>query len=319
MSAGAFDQSQNFLQNYNAAQVPSAYNQRQSQYAQVQAARQNAQLGGMFDTAMQQQQSNFMQGAQSLRNAQNTPWQQSIRNKVWQGVNNPGLDPNTLAQIKGQAAQRGAANQSSAVRNAQWGMAGRGRSGTARDFMLSSINNRGGQATANALTGIDIDAAKYASQNERGWLGTAANLSGQEAGQAMNYANYLQRNNPLGQLAQIQQMQQPFAQIGYGAGFLGAQGGQPYPQVGGQPQAQPQAQPQVGGQPQAQPQAQPQVGSQPQAQPHPLPLGLGGTIDEAREKRIRDIMKTLPNPNTYVEGKQLTDREEAMFRQAQLL
>jgi len=212
---------QNLIQNQQMMQFQNrAQGQQRAQFAQGVASRQNQQMGGFIDQAMGQMQQNFQTGAKTLQGMFNDPLTRKTQSLAMQQAENPGMDPNAIRQMKSQALQRNAANQGAALNNARWGLAGRGVSGASREHLMSMIRGRSGQEANSTLSGIDINAAQFEAQNRGQAINQLANLSGQRQNLGRAYAGFLGSFNPLQQLAQGQQLQQPFGQIGQSIGQL---------------------------------------------------------------------------------------------------
>jgi hypothetical protein len=181
----------------------------------------NAQMSGYFDTAMQENRANFKQGLNVLGGQMNDPRMSQLIQQSMSRAGNPGLSQSVINQMKGQMFQGNVANQNSNMRQTMGRMGGSGVSGAAQAYMASMIRNQSANAASRGAANIDIEAAKFAKGDEASATSQAAGLLGQKNGMAAMFANYLKSYNPLDQMQQIQQMQQPFTQIGYGLGRQG--------------------------------------------------------------------------------------------------
>ena len=184
-----------------------------------QAFGQTQQLGGILSQAAQQQQGLFQTGQRSLLAAINDPNLLGLIGLAGRRARQPGLPPEILRSIRGGAAARGAAGTSAALRNAQFRL--RGVSGPAREFILSSIRRRGAEAGGRQLADIDIGAAEFAEQQRGQAISQQQSLLGQRAGLIGARAQFLGQFNPLNLIQQIQGIQQPAGQAGFGLGRLG--------------------------------------------------------------------------------------------------
>lgn len=184
-----------------------------------QAFGQSQQLGGILGQAAQQQQQLFQTGQRSLLSAINDPNLLNLIGLAGRRARQPGLPPEVLRSIRGGAAARGAAGTSAALRNAQFRL--RGVSGPAREFILSSIRRRGAEAGGRQLADIDIAAAQFSEQQAGQAIGQQQSLLGQRAGLIGARAQFLGQFNPLNLIQQIQGIQQPAGQAGFGFGRLG--------------------------------------------------------------------------------------------------
>lgn len=179
---------------------------------------QSQQLGGILSGAAQQQRQLFGAGQRSLLGAINDPNLLNLIQLAGRRARQPGLPPDILRAIRGGAAARTAAGTSAALRNARFRLGG--VSGPARQFILSSIRQRAGEAGRRQLADIDIGAAQFAEQQAGGAIEQQRGLLGQRAGLIGARAQFLGQFDPLRQISQIQQIQQPFGQAGFGFGRL---------------------------------------------------------------------------------------------------
>lgn len=193
-----------------------------AQFLGQQAFGQAQQLGGFLDVAAGQQERLFQTGQRSLLTAINDPNLLSLIRLAGRRAREPGLPPDILRSIRGGAAARSAAGTSAALRNARFRLGG--VSGPAREFILSSIRQRAGEAGRRQLADIDVGAAQFAEQQAGQSIQQAAFLQAQRANLIGTRAQFLGRFNPLNIISEIQGIQQPFQQIGFGLGRLESQG-----------------------------------------------------------------------------------------------
>jgi len=197
-----------------------AINAQIAQNQQAQAAAQQAQMGMYLNRASNRMEGNFQEGTGILRSLTNDPQLNNLIEQGFEQMQNPGLSREAIAGMKGQAAATGAANLASSQRRLSHGLAGRGMSGASRAFMQQNLQNRAGNSLSRQMTGIDIEAEKFAQQRQGQSMSQLQSLIGQRQGAARGLAGALLGNNPLNQLQQIQQIQSPQQQLGFNIGAL---------------------------------------------------------------------------------------------------
>lgn len=197
-----------------------AMNNRLAQNAQVQAAKQNAQMGVYFNRATGEMRNNFKQGSETLRQMMNDPYMMNLMGTAFNQAANPGLSKSTIDKMKGAAAAQNAADAAAGQRNLAWGMAGRGMSGASRSFQQQLMANRSANQLNRQLSNIDIEAEKFAKQDQGRAQSFAAQLLGERNNLGRAYAGMLQGYNPLGWMQQIQGMTQPFGQSAFNYGAM---------------------------------------------------------------------------------------------------
>jgi len=218
---GNFDFLGDFLKNMQGTFAGDrARGARQSQAAQTAAFEQNQRLGGYYDTATSQMFQNFRSASDTLKGMMKSPYLQGLMNIAYNRVQRPGLPESVIAGVKGGAAARSAANQSSAQRNLMWGSLGKGMGPRSRNFMSNLMSGKAGDDLSRQLSGIDLEAAEFAKQDEGAALGQAGQLLSMRQNLGRDYARTLTGYNPLQWLGQIQGMQAPVAQLGYNIGAL---------------------------------------------------------------------------------------------------
>lgn len=195
-------------------------NARIAQNQQAQAAAQQAQMGMFLNRATGRQEDMFQAGLGTLRGIANDPQMNEIIRMGFEQAQDPGLSREAIAGMKGQAAATGAANLASSQRQLSQGMAGRGVSGAAREFMRQGLTNRAGSSLSRQMTGIGIESEKFARQREGQLTGQLAGLVGQRQGAGRQFAQAMFNYNPLQQMQQIQQIQSPQQQLGFNLGAL---------------------------------------------------------------------------------------------------
>lgn len=207
-------------------QMMQAQKWQQSQAAQAQTSAQDyiAKLAPKLEGYLTRMQSQYDAGLKTL---QNSNADSSYLKQAWQsamaGYANPGWGKKTIGQMKSGIASRGAANQAVATRQLERSMSGKGMAGPAAEYLKASLKNRYGMQTSGQLRDTDIQAATYAADSKKQYLGMAGGYAGQLANlgaqQANAIANYQQSYNPLNWMQQTQSILSPLQTIGYGAGY----------------------------------------------------------------------------------------------------
>jgi len=214
------DSYQQYLTQMQKAQ---AWQQQQSADLQAKGQSYLDQLSPKIDSYMTAMQGNYDAGLNTLKNSTGDgSYLKNVFSKTMAMYQNPGWSAETIRNMKGAASAQGAAQGAAGVRQLERSMSGRGMSGPAADYLKAIVKNRYGAQTARALTGIDTNAATYAADSKKQYLGMAESAAAQLAQMSQNRTNNLaqyQRDyNPLSWLQQAQSILSPMQTIGYNVG-----------------------------------------------------------------------------------------------------
>lgn len=215
---------QNYYQQYlQQMQQAQGWQQQQAAQAQKQAQGYIEQLSPKIEGYLNQMQGNYEKGLSAMQKAGgDSSYLKQAWNMARQGVANPGWGDQTVRQMKNAASAQGSAQQASATRQLERSMSGRGMAGPAADYLKAALKNRFGMQTAAGLRNVDVNAATYAADSKKQYMGMAGQYAGDLARMGQqnqtNLANYYQSYNPLNWLQQTQSILSPLQTIGYGAG-----------------------------------------------------------------------------------------------------
>ncbi len=214
-----FQQAQQAVnQMFNQTQTNNRRSNLMAQQGQTQAANTRGQLGSIVDNATNQQYQEYAGARGVLQGLMNDPQYRELLGKSLQDVENPGFSAAARATLKGNAAQRSAAQSSSGTRNANRAAASAGMSGPARAFMQSMVRNRNASDANRTQRNVDLDIERAGLQDRSRALGQSASLLGMRNNIGGQLANLMGNYNPLGSLSQASGIMSPFGNIGLGLG-----------------------------------------------------------------------------------------------------